>query len=89
MNARTSTLRRTCCAVGAAATLGFALAAPASAVVEPGPGPGVTPTVVVIPVDDDALELMQLGGGILAGLALAGAGAALVSRRHHAAPRLA
>jgi hypothetical protein len=38
----------------------------------------------VVRVDDNALEYLQIGGGLLAGMALAGAGAALVSRRNHA-----
>ena len=33
--------------------------------------------------DDDAVEYVQVGAGIVAGMALAGAGAALVSRRRH------
>ncbi|AXG14625.1 hypothetical protein [Intrasporangium calvum] len=93
MNARTSSLRRTCCALGAAATLGLALAAPASAVVLPDPiGSGLPPEqpspggVITVAIDDNALELLQVGGGLLAGLALAGAGVALASRRHHSDP---
>lgn len=35
-------------------------------------------------VDDNAMEYFQIGAGTLAGLALAGAGAMLVSRRNHA-----
>jgi hypothetical protein len=34
-------------------------------------------------VDDNAIEVLQLGAGILAGAALAGAGAAAFSRRSH------
>jgi len=37
-------------------------------------------------VDDDAVEYLQIGAGILAGVALAGAGAAAMSRRHHRQP---
>lgn len=88
MNSRTSTLRRGLCAVGAAATLGLVLAGPAAARPEPGePAPTVvTETLPPPPVDDNALDLLQVGGGILAGLALAGAGMAVASRRRHAAP---
>ena len=32
-------------------------------------------------IDDNGVEVLQLGAGLLAGLALAGAGAAAVSRR--------
>lgn len=89
MNARTSTIRRGACALGAAAALGLTLAGPANARPEPGEP---VPTVVITdppppePRDDNALELLQVGGGVLAGLALAGAGWAMASRRHHASP---
>lgn len=36
------------------------------------------------PTDDNAIEVLQLGAGILAGLALAGAGVTVASRRAHA-----
>jgi F0F1-type ATP synthase membrane subunit c/vacuolar-type H+-ATPase subunit K len=88
MNAHT-TLRRSLCALGATAALGLALASPALAEVEPGPGGRSQTTTVTkpyeVPVDDNALEPAQLGAGILAGLALAGAGMAVASRRRHAA----
>ena len=35
------------------------------------------------PTDDNAIEVLQLGAGLLAGAALAGAGVAVVSRRTH------
>ena len=41
---------------------------------------------VIVFIDDDALELLLVGAGLLAGLSLAGAGAAMVSRRHHRDP---
>jgi hypothetical protein len=91
MNAN-STLRRTICTLGAAATLGLVLAGPASARPEPGDPVGSSgtatpgPAIIRVPVDDNALELVQLGGGVLAGLALAGAGRAMASRRQHAHP---
>lgn len=85
-----TTLRRSLCAAGAAAALGLSVAGPASARFEPGepvgtPRSGTTVTRTIgVPIDDNALELVQLGGGVLAGIALAGAGMALASRRHHA-----
>ena len=89
-----ASVRRTGSALGACALTALVLAAPAAAQPDPGtggrdfaPASSVTvpqgPTIVV---DDDAVELLQVGAGILAGLALAGAGAALVSRRHHRDP---
>ena len=93
MNTRTTTVRRGLCVLGAAATLGLALAGPATARPEPGEPVGScteavqpAPRTLSVPVDDNALELFQVGGGVLAGLALAGAGAAVVSRRHHIDP---
>jgi hypothetical protein len=89
MNTRTNTVRRGLCTFGAAAALGLGFAGPASAVVLPDPigrsevAPPSGPTVFF---DDNALEWVQVGGGVLAGIALAGAGAALASRRHHASP---
>jgi ABC-type sugar transport system substrate-binding protein len=84
MNTRTSTVRRGFCALGAAATLGLALAGPAAARPEPGEPVSPKPIILVHKVDDNAFELFQVGGGILAGLALAGAGRAVASRRDHA-----
>lgn len=46
-------------------------------------GEAVAPVPRVVRLDDDAIEYVQLGGGLLAGLAIAGAGMALVSRRAH------
>lgn len=45
---------------------------------------GVSDVRTVLRVDDTGVQVLQLGAGVLAGLAMAGAGAALVSRRHHA-----
>lgn len=39
------------------------------------------PSPVVLPVDDNAVEYLQLGAGVLAGIGLAGAGLAAASRR--------
>ncbi|HEU5241372.1 MAG TPA: hypothetical protein VFU25_05110 [Ornithinibacter sp.] len=90
----TASVRRTGSALGACALTALLLAAPAAALPDPGTGgrdfpgtPGTSaPPPPRPPVDDDALELMQVGAGLLAGIALAGAGAALVSRRHHGHP---
>ena len=51
---------------------------------------GVTPSSTPSPrVDDNAIEYLQLGAGVLAGIGLAGAGmAAAASRRRHAHPVL-
>ncbi|KGN33002.1 hypothetical protein N802_15530 [Knoellia sinensis KCTC 19936] len=38
-----------------------------------------------VTIDDNAVEYLQLGAGVLAGVALAGAGVAMVSRHHHRA----
>ena len=40
-------------------------------------------SVTFRPIDDNAIEVLQLGAGILAGVALAGAGMAMASRRTH------
>lgn len=48
------------------------------------PDAGVSDVRTVLRVDDTGVQVLQLGAGVLAGLAMAGAGAALVSRRHHA-----
>jgi hypothetical protein len=42
-----------------------------------------TPITEVFRVDDNAVEVLQLGAGLLAGVALAGAGMAVASRRSH------
>ena len=47
-----------------------------------GPATTVSPGQV-IRIDDNAVEVLQLGAGLLAGIALAGAGAAAFSRRSH------
>jgi hypothetical protein len=46
--------------------------------------PGSQGRTQVLRVDDNAVEVLQLGGGLLAGIALAGAGMAAASRRGHA-----
>jgi hypothetical protein len=42
-----------------------------------------TPGPVTVRIDDNAVEVLQLGAGVLAGVALAGAGLAVASRRSH------
>jgi len=38
---------------------------------------------IVVFRDNDAIEYLQVGAGVLAGIVIAGAGAVIVSRRHH------
>jgi len=45
---------------------------------------GSTDVGAVLAVDDNGVQVLQLGAGLLAGVALAGAGMAFVSRRGHA-----
>lgn len=50
----------------------------------PANGAGAGPDVgAVLRVDDNGSQILQLGAGLLAGVALAGAGMAVVSRRGH------
>jgi hypothetical protein len=91
----TTPARRTASALAASALIALLAAAPAAARQDPGTGgrdfgPGdrvssPTPAGTLV-VDDDAVEYLQVGAGLLAGIALAGAGAALVSRRNHREP---
>ena len=95
----TTSIRRALTVAGATGILAFSVAGPASARPDPGNGAqsewscqkdcypgGSTPSGISAPgpLDDNALEVFQLGAGVLAGLALAGAGAAVISRRNHA-----
>ncbi|KGN33946.1 hypothetical protein N802_07390 [Knoellia sinensis KCTC 19936] len=106
-----TSLRRTACTVGAAGVLALSIAAPASALPDPGEPAGAAssqsrpdgsilqnsapkadspatkvPGTAALTVDDNAIEVLQVGAGVLAGLALGGAGIAVASRRHrHAA----
>jgi hypothetical protein len=50
------------------------------------PVPPAQPRIQLRRIDDNAVEYVQLGGGVLAGIALAGAGMAMASRRSHAHP---
>ena len=45
--------------------------------------PAVPPVIRVLRVDDNAIEYLQLGAGLLAGAVLAGVGMALAARRTH------
>ena len=94
----TTNIRRAATVAGATAFFALSMAAPASARVDPGTGsseeqhcsvscysgPGVTAPESTTPrVDENGIEVLQLGAGILAGMALAGAGMTLASRRSH------
>ena len=93
----TTSIRRMASIAGAAGLIALSMAGPASA--RPDPGNGELPRCstscfeggtsggsgIPIPsVDGGGVELLQLGGGLLAGVALAGAGMAVASRRTHA-----
>ena len=95
----TTSTRRSAAILGATGLIALSIAAPASARQVPGNGDwadqhcsvncyegpsgsgGVTTPTIAI--DDNGVEVLQLGAGLLAGLALAGAGAAAFSRRTH------
>jgi hypothetical protein len=95
----TTTLRRSAALLGATGLLALSMAGPASARQAPGNGDwadqhcstncymggttGGTQRTLPNPIDDNGVEVLQLGAGLLAGLALAGAGAAAFSRRTH------
>jgi hypothetical protein len=96
---RITTFHRAAATVAATGLIALSLAGPAAARPDPGTGSqqelrckagcyigGDTPSgsVSVPRLDDNGVEYVQLGAGLLAGLALAGAGAAVVSRRSHA-----
>lgn len=94
----TTSIRRAASILGATGLIALSMAAPASARPDPGTGGAhewtqwsepyqggstgstLTPTSSA---DDNAVEVLQLGAGILAGVALAGAGVAVASRRTH------
>lgn len=90
------TFRWSLATLGAGGILALATAVPATAAQAPGvvlPDPIGTVSVVEVvtpaPFDDDALELIQIGLGALGGIALAGAGAAVMRTRRHHHPQLA
>jgi hypothetical protein len=95
----TITFRRSASLLGATGLIALSMAGPASARQVPGNGDWAeqhcstscyeggtsevsrrTPTIAI---DDNGVEVLQIGAGLLAGLALAGAGAAALSRRSH------
>ena len=91
-----TSLRRSAAVFGATGLIALSIAGPASARQVPGngdwadqhcsvncyegPSGRTTPTITI---DDNGVEVLQLGAGLLAGIALAGAGAAAFSRRNH------
>jgi hypothetical protein len=90
-----TTFRRSSAALGAAGILALSMAGAASA--RPDPGTGDLPrctsgcyvgpsseSIPTIPIDGGAVEYLQLGAGILAGIVLVGAGMAVATRRSHA-----
>ena len=95
----TTSIRRAASIAGATGLVALSMAGPASARPNPGNGGpedwhcttscyegGTTggPSVAgFAPLDGGGVEVLQLGAGILAGIALAGAGMAAVSRRNH------
>ena len=93
---RFTAFRRAAAVAGATGLIAISLAGPAAARDDHGTGTvqrctsdcydfGSTPiaTTQDLPLDDNAVEYLQLGAGLLAGVALAGAGMALASRRGH------
>jgi hypothetical protein len=94
----TTSIRRAASIVGATGLIALSMAGPASARQDPSNGEvhrctsgcyesgtsGDSPRTITISVDDNAFEVLQLGAGLLAGVALAGAGMAVASRRGHA-----
>jgi hypothetical protein len=97
MMSRFTAFQRAAAATGATGLIALSLAGPASARPDPGTGelprctsgcyqggtgPGTTPPPAS--TGSDGIEYLQLGAGILAGIALAGAGMAVASRRNHA-----
>jgi hypothetical protein len=94
----TTSIRRAASILGATGLIALSLAGPASARQDPGTGElprcttgcyeggtsGVGPAVTEPGTGGNGVEFLQLGGGLLAGVALAGAGMAVASRRGHA-----
>lgn len=92
-----TSIRRTATVIGATGLIAIALAGPARAQPDAGtggtaeqhcsvscyPGPDNAAPVAATPAsDNNGIEVFQLGAGLLAGLALAGAGIAVASRRN-------
>jgi hypothetical protein len=89
-----TSIRRAASVAGVTGLLALSMAGPASAGQDPSTGDLRRCTTGCyegpegqglprIPVDDNGFEVLQLGAGILAGVALAGAGMAVASRRSH------
>jgi hypothetical protein len=86
-------IRRTAAAGGAAGLIALSLAGPAAARPDPGTGDlprctsgcyeGGTGSSPGPTADTNTVEYIQLGAGVLAGIALAGFGVAVTSRRSH------
>jgi hypothetical protein len=88
-------IRRTAGAAGATGLIALSLAGPAAARPDPGTGNlprctsgcyeggGTTPISGVVTLDNTAVDYVQLGAGVLAGIALTGFGVAVTSRRSH------
>ena len=88
-------IRRTAAAGGAAGLIALCLAGPAAARPDPGTGElprctsgcyqggGGTGTGPGPTADTNTVEYIQLGAGVLAGIALTGLGVAVTSRRSH------
>jgi hypothetical protein len=95
----TTSIRRAASIVGATGLIALSMAGPASARPDPGTGspaeqhcsvscyqgPDSGGITLPQPPDGSGVEVLQLGAGILAGVALAGAGLAAASRRSHTA----
>jgi hypothetical protein len=92
---RSSATRRTAATCGAAGLIALSLAGPAAAREDPGTGQlprctsgcyegGGTSTAPAPTADDSTYEAVRVAAGVLAGIALVGAGAAIASRRSHA-----
>jgi hypothetical protein len=95
----TTSIRRAASMVGATGLIALSMAGPASARPDPGTDSsqeqhcstscyeggtsGGLPSIP-IPINDNGIQFLQVGGGLLAGIAVAGAGMALASRRTHA-----
>ena len=95
----TTSIRRSAAVLGATGLIALSMAGPASAREVPGngdwadqhcsvncyegPSTGGTQRTLPNPINDNGVEVLQLGAGLLAGIALAGAGAAAFSRRSH------
>jgi hypothetical protein len=93
-------IRRTASIIGATGLIALSMAGLASAQPDPGTGsaeeqhcsvscytgPDIATTAISAPtVDASGIEVLQLGAGLLAGFALAGAGITVAAHRSHVA----